>query len=116
MQLHFIHFPRGEIINLFEGWDDDEKLQSYRAQIVFKDFEIFEKADYIGTAVTSPYQLLEIAKQVKTKMFNKYIAEYHAVFNNCQTWLTEFLKQININCGSSLYLPDNYLGDNGLNN
>ena len=101
---------------MFEAVNDDGKLQSYRAQIAFKDFEIFEKADYIDTAVTSPYQLLEIVKQVKTKMFNKYIAEYHAVFNNCQTWLVEYLKQINIACGSSLSLPDNYLGDNGLNN
>ena len=47
-------------------------------------------------------------------MFNKYIAEYDAVFNNCQTWLVEYLKQINIAGGSCLSLPDKYL--DGLTN
>jgi hypothetical protein len=97
-----VHFPRGKKTYLFEAWDDDGQLQPGRAQIAFKDIKIFEKADYIGTAVTSPRQLLAIAKQVKT-------GKYSALgSNNCQTWLVEYLKRINSDCGSSLSLPINY--------
>jgi hypothetical protein len=108
-----VYFPRGEMIYpiyLFEAWIDNKfysrklliKLQATRAQFGKEEIKIFEKADYIGTAETSPRQLLKIAKQVKT-------GKYSALFNNnCQTWLKEYLKQININCGSSLSLPDNY--------
>jgi hypothetical protein len=97
-----VYFPLGKIIHFFEGWDDDGQLQAGRAQIAFEYIDIFNKADYIGTAETSPRQLLEIAKQVKT---GKYSALGR---NNCQTWLVEYLERININCGSSLSLPDNY--------
>ena len=97
-----VYFPRGEIINLFEAVNDDGKLQACRALIAFEEIEIFEKADYIGEAVTSPCRLLEIAKLVKT-------GKYSALgSNNCQTWLKEFLQRINSDCGSSLSLPDKY--------
>jgi hypothetical protein len=97
-----VYFPRGEIINLFEAGDDDGQLQAGRAQIAFEYIDIFNKADYIGEAVTSPCQLLQIAKQVTT-------GEYSALFNNCQTWLVEFLRRINTACESSLSLPINYV-------
>jgi hypothetical protein len=92
--------PKGEIINLFEAWKDENgQLEAVRRRFAIEDIEIFNKADFIGMAKTSPCQLLEIAKQVKT-------GKYSALFNNnCQTWLKEYLKQININCGSSLSLP-----------
>jgi hypothetical protein len=102
-----VYFPRGEIINFFEAGDDSGKLQAGRAQIAIEDIDIFKEADYIGEAVTSPCQLLQIAKQVTT-------GEYSALFNNCQTWLVEFLRRINTACESSLSLPDKYL--NGLTN
>ena len=103
-----VYFPRGEIINLFEAVNDDGKVQPCRAQIAFEDIEIFNKADYIGEVVTSPCQLLEIAKQVK--IGRRDTGEYSALgSDNCQTWLVEYLNRININCaGSSLSLPDNY--------
>ncbi len=102
------YFPIGKIIHFFEAWEENGQLQAGRAEIAFDDIKIFEKADYIGTAETSPCQLLQIAKHVKT-------GEFDPLFNNCQTWLTEYLKQIKINCtGSSVSLPDKYL--DGLNN
>nr|CAH0107125.1 unnamed protein product [Daphnia galeata] len=99
-----VYFQEGKVINFFEaGKDENGQLQAGRAQIAFKDIEIFNEADQIvATAVTSPRQLLEIAKQVKT-------GEYSAVFNNCQTWLKKFLNRINSDCGSCLSLPFKYL-------
>jgi hypothetical protein len=97
-----VYFPRGKIIHFFEAWDDEGQLQAGRAIIAFEYIDIFNKADYIGTAVTSPCQLLAIAKQVKT-------GKYSALgSNNCQTWLKEYLERININCKASLSLPDKY--------
>jgi hypothetical protein len=97
-----VYFQRGEIIYLFEAWKDENgKLEAGRTQIAIEDIVIFNEADYIGTAVTSPRQLLEIAKQVTT-------GEYSALYNNYQTWLTEYLNRLSSTCGSSLSLPVNY--------
>nr|CAH0107118.1 unnamed protein product [Daphnia galeata] len=98
-----VYFQRGDIIYLFEAWKDENgQLQAGRAQIAYEDIEIFEKADYIGTAETSPCQLLEIAKRVTT-------GKYSTLYNNCQTWLTEYLNRLSSTCGSSLSLPINYV-------
>ena len=97
-----VYFPKGEIIHFFEAWEENGKLQAGRAQIAFEDIEIFNKAEYIGTAETSPRQLLKIAKQV-------YTGEYRALGNsNCHSWLIEFFNRINSDCGSCLSLPIKY--------
>jgi hypothetical protein len=80
-----VHFPRGKKTYLFEAWEDNKKLQPGRAEIVFKEMEIFEKATYFGTAVTSPSDLLIKANQIPTGI------KYDVLRNNCQTWIKDFL-------------------------
>nr|CAH0107121.1 unnamed protein product [Daphnia galeata] len=62
-----IHFPEGEQTYLFQVAKDEKTghLKAYHARYV--DYEEFEKAIYFGTAVTCPRELLEKAKQVKSK-------------------------------------------------
>jgi hypothetical protein len=84
-----VHFPRGEKTYLFEaGKDENGLLQAVRAEIPFKDFQVFEKATYFGTIETCPCELLEKAKQVST---TKRFPFYNILNNNCQTWLEDFL-------------------------
>jgi hypothetical protein len=85
-----VHFPRGKKTYLFEAWKDENngKLQPGRAENV--DYEVFEKAKYFDTFRTSPYHLLEIAKDVPR-------GNYHVFHNNCQTWVQTFLEKISPN-------------------
>ncbi len=95
-----VHFPRGKKTYLFEAWKDESNglLQPGRAEGV--DYEVFEKATYFGTTETSPSELLTKAKQVSTK---KQSPCYNAFFNNCQTWLREFLDLISPKLLLALY-------------
>jgi hypothetical protein len=77
-----IHFPRGKKTYLFQA---NCLLQASRAEIPFKDIQVFEKATYFGE--TSPNELLTKAKKVKT-------GNYNVLFNNWQTWIKEFLRLI----------------------
>jgi hypothetical protein len=84
-----VHFPRGKKTYLFEAWKNESNglLQPTRAEGV--DYQVFANATYIGTTQTSPDELLEKAKQVST-------GEYNILFNNCQTWLKEFVRLISL--------------------
>nr|CAH0107110.1 unnamed protein product [Daphnia galeata] len=83
-----VHFPRGKKTYLFEAWEDNKKLQPGRAEIAFKEIEIFEKATYFGTAVTSPSELLIKANQIPTGI------RYDVLRNNCQTWIKDFVDSV----------------------
>jgi hypothetical protein len=85
-----IHFPGGDETYLYEAWKDENtgRLQPGRVRNLKK--EIFDKAEFIGTAMTSPFELLEKAKQVPTG------EKYSVLQNNCQTWLTKYLKIISL--------------------
>ncbi|XP_046637495.1 uncharacterized protein LOC124315838 isoform X2 [Daphnia pulicaria] len=82
-----IHFPRGKKTYLFQAKEENGLLQASRAEIPFKDIQVFEKATYFGTVETSPNELLTKAKKVKT-------GNYNVLFNNWQTWIKEFLRLI----------------------
>ncbi len=92
-----IHFPEGEQTYLFEVAKDEKTghLEAYRARYV--DYEVFKKSKYFGTAVTSPLELLEKAKQIKSNG-----TPYNLANNNCQTWLEEFLNLVSPNLYQSL--------------
>ncbi len=84
-----VHFDRGNKTYLFEaGKDENGLLQAVRAEIPFKDIQVFEKATYFGTIETCPSELLTKAKQVST---TKRFPFYNILNNNCQTWLEDFL-------------------------
>jgi hypothetical protein len=96
-----VHFPRGKKTYLFEAWKDESNglLQPGRAEGV--DYEIFEKAKYFGTIETCPSELLTKAKQVSTKQPGW--SRYDVFFNNCQSWLREFLDLISPKLLQELY-------------
>jgi hypothetical protein len=93
-----VHFPRGKKTYLFEAWLDENNgtLQPGRAEILYKDFQVFESATYFGTTMTSPCELLEKAKQVET-------GEYNTIINNCQTWMKKFVHLIDQKLLTLLY-------------
>lgn len=84
-----VHFPRGKKTYLFEAWKNESNglLQPTRAEGV--GYQVFENATYIATTETSPKELLRKARQVST-------GEYNILFNNCQTWLKEFVRLISL--------------------
>ena len=92
-----IHFPEGDLTFVFEAAKGEEtgKLEGYRARFV--DKEVFEKAIYFDTFKTSPRELLEMAKQVKSNG-----TPYNLANNNCQTWLVEFVNLVSPNLLKSL--------------
>jgi hypothetical protein len=99
-----VHFPRGKKTYLFEaGNDENGLLQAGRAEGV--NYKVFEEAKYFGTTETSPSELLAKAKQVST---TKNYQTYNAFYNNCQTWLKEFLDLISPELLVELYkkIPD----------
>ncbi len=78
------HFPVGSKTYLFEAREENGLLQARRAAISLKDLEVSEKVQFFRTIKTSPRDLLTKAKQVPT-------GNYNALFNNWQTWQTNFL-------------------------
>jgi hypothetical protein len=81
-----IQFPgRGSRTYLFQAREEKGLLQAFRAEI-HGDVEVFQKSTYFGTVETSPKELLEKAKEVKTGEFN--------VLANKKAWLKEFLELI----------------------
>ncbi len=80
-----ILFPDEKKTYLFHAREENGFLQAFQAKI-HGDNEIFQKSTYFGTAETSPNELLEKAKQVKTGQFN--------VLANKKAWLKQFLDQI----------------------
>ncbi len=91
-----IHFPRGKFTYVFEAWKDkDGFLQAGRTDGL--DYKVFEEATYFGSLETSPYQLVEKAKVVPKGL------SYHAIRNNCQTWLMCFLTSISTELLDSLH-------------
>jgi hypothetical protein len=84
-----VHFPRGKKTYLFEAWKNESNglLQPTRAEGV--DYQVFTNATYFATTETSPKELLRKAIQVPT-------GNYSILFNNCQTWLKEFVRLISL--------------------
>jgi hypothetical protein len=85
-----VHFPGGKKTYLFEAGREDGTaglLQATRTENV--NYFVFHKADCFGTLHTSPRELLEKAKQVKSNG-----TPYNLTNNNCQTWLKEFVQLI----------------------
>ncbi len=72
-----------------ESVEEDTKgrLQVLCAENV--DAEVFKKAKFFDTLMISPSELLEKAKQVSSNG-----TKYDRFYNNCQTWVREFLVQI----------------------
>lgn len=101
-----VYFPHSKKMNFFEAVEDksgEEEasaqvkgiLQPLRAENV--DDEVFEKAEYFGTVETSPAELLEIANQVSSNF-----SKYDGLYNNCQSWVKEFVGRISQNLLDSL--------------
>jgi hypothetical protein len=86
-----VHFPGGDKTYLFEDGKDKDTglLEASRTENV--DTQVFDNAMYLyfGTFPTSPRELLELAKQVKSNG-----TPYNLTTNNCQTWLKQFLQLI----------------------
>ena len=87
-----VHFPKTEktlekTYKFDAGRDDKGYLVYSRHDNI--DKEVFEKAMYFGTAVTSPRELLEKADQVSPKD-----TKYDLWSNNCQTWSKAFLNKV----------------------
>ncbi|XP_046452594.1 uncharacterized protein LOC124200414 [Daphnia pulex] len=89
-----VQFPEGnqkiaqkilffEAVESAEG-DNKGNLQVLCAENV--DAEVFKKATYFDTLKISPSELLEKAKQVSSNG-----TKYDRFYNNCQTWVREFL-------------------------
>lgn len=83
-----------EAVESAEG-DNKGHLQVLCAENV--DIEVFKKATSFGTLVISPSELLEKAKQVPSNG-----TKYDRFYNNCQTWVREFLVLISPKLSKSL--------------
>ena len=92
-----VHFPRGVKTFLFEaGQNQDRKLEPGRGEV---DIELYNRSIGIGTCLTSPRQLLEIACSLP---FN--CTEYSVLDNNCQVWAQHFIKRVSPTLAQQLKL------------
>jgi hypothetical protein len=82
-----VHFLDGDKTFFFEAVDDKGKLQAHRAENV--EYQVFENATYFDSVDISPYELLEKAKEVSSNGI-----KYCGLYNNCQSWVKEFLGRI----------------------
>ncbi len=85
-----VQFPKGnQKILFFEGVESAEEDNKGHLQVLCAenvDAEVIKKAKYFDTLKISPSELLEKAKQVPSNG-----TKYDKFYNNCQTWVREFV-------------------------
>ncbi len=88
-----VHFPgRNNKTYIFEAGDHEEKLEATRSVEI--DETIFYECKYIGSHVTSPKKLVDIAKELRCLGKTYRIGIWMGMENNCQTFVKEFLQKI----------------------
>jgi hypothetical protein len=96
-----VQFPEGnQKILFFEGVKSAEEDNKGHLQVLCAenvDAEVFKRAKYFDTLKISPSELLEKAKQVPSNG-----TKYDKFYNNCQTWVREFLVLISPKLSKSL--------------
>lgn len=102
-----VYFARGNKTFVFEAWKgDDSCLQAGRGIVQFED--LFKSSHFLGSLQTSPLELLNKAKSVDSIGKPYSLGLLNNSENNCQTWLKQFLKEIDESLLNSLCQKINF--------